>query len=790
MKTIKKSLWIMACVCLAVTSQGMGNKSGDRSGPSLVTLAKKGQYGVVIRPSAVPEIQKVATELSGFFTERGYSVVTSEGKEGPVRVTLTTEKYLDDASFPADLSKEISLFFETSRDDSYLFSVNAEEMIFVGKTVSGLRASVERFRAKVANDGQRLEIKSGLEKNSPFIAGRLVNIGDSPRRQTPYGSPFKFSGSEMWSSEVLFAYPELFRQFGYSGIQIGECRGYGTLVGEELEKAQEGAVRLAKGAKNSGMIVSWFVWGDALFDEFEVICWNDPEEHKVIEDFHAEQADRYGEYVDHVNVHIADPGGCTRNGCDEYKTRQELANYIVGEFRRINPEVEGNLSTWANGAFWLASPEPVGLENYFSVFLPPPDQIKFGKAIPDGAKFLDETFMPKEMGIALNRFYQADQAKLVIESGRPLDVWGWYISDHEMRNNMAFNMKNIDLYFRALPPEASEQIRYYNSEINFHGWPHIINLYVAAQKMWDPKRSLEEIELEFCTATFGPEYATTMVNLYNAVEGGYHAMIPNPPEFGTASYNQHLRAVLKESKKVQLADDWKPNFNLTDPPSKYVDMLVARLRLILAVSEAQEKIALVRTDSKTDVARNNAKAVVFQGLDAGGSQVVSTPPSSNAVKLKPGHSIGQTFTVIRDFSKIGISVPTWSATNAGLTLSLYDKMGGTLEGTAVFSNVLDNNWIWLESTTRFPSGSHYLELSNPTGDAVGVYVSPDKVQPDAMVYFDRKPVGGESEAVMKIKADAIKNLPYLPIDPIYNQDETIVLPTYKTRTFIEMIEQL
>jgi len=275
----------------------------------------------------------------------------------------------------------------------------------------------------------------------------LVNVGDSPRRQTPYGSPFKDAGPEVWSAEKLLAYPELYRQFGFSGIQIGECRGYGTLVGEELEKAQRGAVLLAQGAKKSGMMVSWFVWGDALFDEFEVICWNDPEEHKVIEDFHKEQADRYGEYVDHVNVHISDPGGCTRNGCDPYKTRQELANYIVGEFRRINPDVEGNLSTWANGAFWLHAPEPVGLKNYFSVFLPPPDQIKFAKPIPDGAKFLDETFMPKDMGIALNRFYQADQAKLVVESGRPLDVWGWYISDHEMRNNMAFNMKNM-VYFR------------------------------------------------------------------------------------------------------------------------------------------------------------------------------------------------------------------------------------------------------------------------------------------------------------------------------------------------------
>ena len=88
------------------------------------------------------------------------------------------------------------------------------------------------------------------------------------------------------------------------------------------------------------------------------------------------------------------------------------------------------------------------------------------------------------------------------------------------------------------------------------------------------------------------------------------------------------------------------------------------------------------------------------------------------------------------------------------------------------------------------SGNYYFEISNPTGDDVGVYATLDKVQPDAAVYFDRKPVGDEDEKIKKIKENAIKNLPHLPIDPIYKQDETIVLPTYKTRTFAEMIKQL
>ncbi|MCK5855585.1 MAG: hypothetical protein KAG56_10215, partial [Sulfurovaceae bacterium] len=460
------------------------------------------------------------------------------------------------------------------------------------------------------------------------------------------------------------------------------------------------------------------------------------------------------------------------------------------EFRKKNPNVEGTFSTWANGEFWMHAPKPVGVENYFSVFLPPPDKIKFNEPIPDGAKFLDDTFLPQDIGIALNRFYQPDQAKYVIESGRPLDIWGWYISDHEMRNNLAFNMKNIEKYFKNIPPEAGKQIRYYNTELNFHGWPQIINVYVVAQKMWNPKRSLHDIEMEFCTATFGPKYAATMVEVYNAVDAGYNIMIPNPPDFGTSDYNKRLHIILENAQKVNIADNWKANFNFPVPVTKYVDMLVARLRLILAVSEAKEQIVEARAASNTKVTSAAVKSLVFQVVDANGSSIASAPFSPNAIKLESGHSIGQTFHAIRDFSKIGIQVPTWHKINAGLTLSLYDKIGGILMAKSKFTNVVDGSWIWLESKSRILSGNYYIELSNPTGDMVGVYGSRDKAQSDAVVYFDREPIGDEDEAIKKIKQNAIKNLPNLPIDPIYNQDETIVLPAYKTLTFKEMIKQL
>ena len=142
----------------------------------------------------------------------------------------------------------------------------------------------------------------------------------------------------------------------------------------------------------------------------------------------------------------------------------------------MNPKVDSTLSTWANFSFWKGHP---------------------------GTKFLDTTYSPKEMGIALHRWYDLDKAKAVKASGRTVDIWGWYLSDYEMELDVYLAMRRLDKYYTTLPDRASKDIRALSTELCFHGWPSIINAYVTAQKMWSPKRPLAEIEREFCAATFG-----------------------------------------------------------------------------------------------------------------------------------------------------------------------------------------------------------------------------------------------------------------------------------------------
>ena len=107
-----------------------------------------------------------------------------------------------------------------------------------------------------------------------------------------------------------------------------------------------------KAAHDNGMQVSQFIWGQSLFKEGDNLCWNSSEERPTMEKEYSRLARAYGDLVDHIVVHVGDPGGCSRNGCDPYKTTQEIAAFLSREYRKINPRVTATLSSWANFGFW------------------------------------------------------------------------------------------------------------------------------------------------------------------------------------------------------------------------------------------------------------------------------------------------------------------------------------------------------------------------------------------------------------------------------------------------------
>ncbi|MDR3378745.1 MAG: hypothetical protein P4M10_08680, partial [Verrucomicrobiae bacterium] len=183
-------------------------------------------------------------------------------------------------------------------------------------------------------------------------------------------------------------------------------------------------------------------------------------------------------------------------------------------------------------------------------------------------------------------------------------------------NSYWLNMKGIDEIMKSLPAEAGPALRSYSFELNFHGWPEIINTYVGGRKLREPRAPLAEVEREFCSGALGPENAAAMAALYEACENGCFSAIPQPGNFGTAAYNRHLREALKQADAVHLPADWKPNFALPVDAGDYVAQLKCRLKLILCVSEAKAMIAKAKQDQAGPQAIEKIKAQCVRNLPA------------------------------------------------------------------------------------------------------------------------------------------------------------------------------
>lgn len=775
-------------------------KIASQSGPAVQLVCKKSRL----------EAERHALYLYDWLAERGFSVkpdlarsVDPDANHPQWVLGLADDQELvgGTVDWPS--------FASSARDEAFVLDASESKagpcLLLVANASSGVRAATMRLLGKVVNHGDQLTIESGREACDPFIRKRVICLCPSARRQMPFTSPYKAADYETWPAERIREYPGLFEQFGFNGLQMVEIRGYGSCCGqdvdaERLPRVRRAALMLAQGAADRDMWVSQFIWGDCLYSEGEAYCWNEPAQHAEMLEYMDYHARTYGQWVDHINVHIGDPGGCTRNGCDHYKTPQLVASAWVDAYRKANAEIDGTLSTWANGFFWKHHPGPIDVSNYAPFFHWMFDDGRFGLPIPDGATFLDESFSSADLGIALNRRYNEAQAKEIEKAGRAVDVWNWYTGDIETINNLWIMRNTIEDVFGSLPDSARELVRSHTVELCFHGWPNLINTYSAAQKMWNPRRSLDEIELEFCRAVYGPDNAESMQSLYHACGHSSFAAIPQPPDFGTSGYNDRLRSILADADSIDWPADWKPNFSLMAPRTgcetemdvvgRFVEMMKARAQLILAVSVAKQTIERKREEigvSKEEPSA--ASALSIQVVDNNGTVLIPLNAGQVPLPLEPGHTLGQTFRVMKDFSQVGVACPTWGTADSGLTISLYDAPGGNLLASREVVNHVDNSVLSL--STNQSAGFYYVELSNPIGSRIGVWALKNPLQDDAQIYVDGKAQAGEPEAIRRLKRELIEQLPHLPIDPLYpRQTDDIAHPSWRTHSFKTMIENL
>ena len=151
-------------------------------------------------------------------------------------------------------------------------------------------------------------------------------------------------------------------------------------------------------------------------------------------------------------------------------------------------------------------------------------------------------------------WYDKGSADIVIKDGRRLGIWGWYLGDEECTGGDWLYTRVLDKYFSSLPAEAGTQVDWISIEKVFHGKVSRINQFVAGQKMWDPKRPLREIMMDYCGAMYGQRFAAVMCDAMECEEAAREQVtegdkIPEsdrfPEMWNDAAFAKRLDRVLK-----------------------------------------------------------------------------------------------------------------------------------------------------------------------------------------------------------------------------------------------------
>jgi len=632
---------------------------------------------VVATASTDSMMQKTGAWCQDFLTKRGYIVDPALQSQLSMRSPDWVLETKDACPIATSLGVDCS-FLNTARSDAYILKALSSSgkpiVLIVGTSWKGVRSGVARLIALSKIEPSALTVPLTDESRTPFIVTRRLHVCVTGRiaQSTPYADTLWTN----WSDERIRQYAEQLWLLGFNSVEIPEIRGYrfdgaGGFSDEELRTKITPKLRVfMQAVRDNGMEVSQFIWGQSLFKEGENYCWNSPTERATMETEYRRLAQTYGDLVDHIVVHVGDPGGCTRNGCDPYITTQQIATFLLQEYRTVNPNATATLSTWANAGFWNGAA---------------------------GVQFLDTTYSPQEIGIALHRWYDADHAARVVNANRKCDIWCWYMGDYEMELDMGLFMQRLDKYFSALPDQASTDIRAISTELCFQGWPSIMNAYVGAQKMWSPQRSLADIEREFCSATFGEANADAMFALYKVCEqyvhpDRYYGFIPAsdclPEVIGTPAYNKALREAIAAGKAIVIPANSAYRFTSATDPAVMKSYLLRDAELIWIFSEAIETIA---TAKKAGATQAEIQRVIDEAMGKAATYTADLDYPSLVAKLQAAAATGASGSLVNPGFEL----------NASSVVYPNPPSGWALEPSGCFSK--ESYW---NSAYGYPSYFH------------------------------------------------------------------------------------
>ncbi len=432
---------------------------------------------------------------------------------------------------------------------------------------------------------------------------------------------------EHWSMERVQRYINMLSAFGYNSLQLCEVQaalgGHKAAGFRTLDALADRINAIADCAGRTGMERSLFIWAQILFELSRIYCPSDASDRAVIEEEYERMARTYAPHFDHIIAYWGEPGPCMQR-CARctYSTYQFMTALLAKKFRRYNPNIRATLNIWG-----LMRKERAGrlADKTREILLDPKSnrllerpvankdviqRLEADGPIVDDAKRLQSMSelatsisLPKDIGICLDgcttgaltwsgpATLRFDEIEMIARSGRPVGVWGWYLTDYEGTERSDLELRRVSDYFESMPRGIGKMLDWHSVEITSHGWPPIIlNVYVAGRKMQDPTSPLEQILAEFCEGYYGKELAPIMLGSYLLLDKA--PLVSRPLSkvrivnlLGTERYEQEARGWLEKLEAVTADPDAQPRFPVIVEPEEMRLFAVQRLKRTIAISE-------------------------------------------------------------------------------------------------------------------------------------------------------------------------------------------------------------
>lgn len=435
-----------------------------------------------------------------------------------------------------------------------------------------------------------------------------------------------------WPDEHTRRHVAMLAAFGYNALQVSVVGQMPRNAGQTMEEWVRRVKVQVAAARERGMSVTQFVWGNAISaiepgfsDPHPIHDWHKPAEREALYREWERSARALDGEVDRVVTHWNNPGGATPGCCEcSIHSAIEMHNAILDVFRGVNPHIEGYFSNWmlfpGNKSYGAGWP---GYDGVQSIVGDPAFDPASGVALGIMNCGSD--------GVRQDRFGQlrAADLRLIRESGRKAAVWSWYLTDMEIQPALHVHTRLLQNYFRGLPAETTDALAWHTVDdcclgLNMH------NLFVAGRLMQDPSLDARALLREYAEGFFGAAAAPALVRALEAIEHArcrslrYSLKVGDPHEglheeelaaneLPAEWADQGLamaRSSLKELAWISLPAGHRTAWPVTLAPRAFLPELAAHLKAVEQMLAFLKAAGELRRNLKADAASHPVQAAL------------------------------------------------------------------------------------------------------------------------------------------------------------------------------------